>query len=212
MSSWKEYDYTNSLEILKQVEDEPSIKEFIDIENVYDELFTLNLHRKKALTRLCQLRPRLLEWITKPDPKLIIYGYKHESPKIIKWFLDHNVDLDMSAFLTCESSKVDALHYDYFVKKGIKANVPDASGRTPLHVFCMKSRTLPEQSLSVTMQLILEWKKECESSNNLQLLTDALNATDENGLNPLQHLIQDNDDLSPFDELINLMKECGARE
>lgn len=212
MSSWKEYDYTCSLEILEQIEDEPVVKDFIDIEKVYDELFTLNLHRRKALARLCQLRPRLLKWITHPDPELISYGYQHRSAKIIKWFLDQDVDPDMSAFLTCESSKINALHYDYFVKKGIKANVPDSLGNTPLHVFIMKSRSLPEQTLPVTLQLISEWKKECESSNNLQLLGDALNAADENGLTPLQHLIKDNDDLSSFDELINLMKECGARE
>ncbi len=103
----------------------------------------------------------------------------------------------------------DALHYDYFMQKGIKANIPDESGRTPLHIFCLKSRQCPEKNIPLTIQLITDWKKECELSNNLQLLKEALNTT-ENGLNPLQHLIKDNENLAPFNELIDLMKQCGA--
>jgi ankyrin repeat protein len=209
-SSWKKYDYAQSLQVLEQAEAEPLVKEFIDIEKVYDELFALNFDRKETLDVLCQLRPRLLEWITKPDPKLISYGYKHNNPRIIKWLLGHNVQPDMS-ILRYNHPKIDQLHLDYFIQKGIKANIAEDLRFTPLHFFCGKKDVKP------ALELLKNWKYECELSNESPLLTKAINSVDFYGNTLLTNLLLpplfislDVADIESRQEVLDLMIECGA--
>lgn len=216
-SSWKESDYLGSLEILEKIENEPIIKEFIDIEKIYDELFILNLHKKKILKKLCQLRPRLREWINNPDPKLMSYGYSHAKARIIKLFFDRGVKPDLNAFLYCNDAKVAELNCDYFIKQGIKASIPDESGWTPLHIFCIQCLALPEIFVPLIMKLIEAWKRECELTGDLQPLKEALNIVEKeastavkHGLTPLQYLTEYSEDLAPVSALVDLMKKYGA--
>lgn len=55
MSSWKEFDYLRALDVLEQVEAEPLVKGFIDMEKVYDELFSKSTHKVKVLEKLTSL-------------------------------------------------------------------------------------------------------------------------------------------------------------
>ncbi len=214
ISSWKEYDLLSSLEVLEKIENEPIIKEFMDLEEIYDELFIVNFHNKEILEKLCQLRPRLLQWVENPDPKLMHYAYKHGKSKIVKIFFDKGAKADLIGLLNCYDAKTIKLNCEYFTKQGIKANILDALGITPLHALCIKCNQLPKVFVPLTMKLLESWKKECELSGDLQPLKDALNIknviVNTEGLTPLQMLIKDNKNLTLCSPLIDLMKQYGA--
>ena len=203
-TEWKEYDLIHSLKILSKAENEPLLKSIVDFEAVYDELFALNFSRKPALDMLCNARPRLREWISNPPSHLISHAYQHKSSKLLKSCLSAGIPPDLKKFSKCNDNKISDIHYDYFLKKGIKANQADASGITPLHALCCNANA------AKLLELLKSWKKEGEELKEPQLFQNALNGKSSSGSNFLDVLMTNAKDLASLKELIDWSIKSGA--
>jgi ankyrin repeat protein len=205
---WKKYDRNQTFEFLAQAESQPRINDFINLEKIYDELFILNFFDPQALDKLCALRPRLKEWITNPDHKLISYAYQHKSAKLVRKLLEMGVKVDMQAFSSSDDPKLNQVHYDYFFEKWIQAYKTNSTEKYLLHQLCTIN-IRPSQLLG----LLKDWQQKVEQMNEPDLLKNALNtpcALEQGGYTPLLGVIATYDDLSSTQDVVAFMLEVGA--
>lgn len=140
--------------------------------------------KKQALNRIIQNELTLFDFaIRQPEP----------NDALIQLLLDQGAELAFNAF-----------SLEYYKEKGLKLELKDAEGNTPLHHLCKwKNKTF-------ALELLEAWKQESVSSNDSSLLKQKINSPNHKGYTPFKLIFDNIETLTAIEDILPILLDSGA--